>query len=57
MNGKEKLLYHVVETADRCCSYTLKDGQQSITVADVIGKSMKENIYLTRIAVENSFSN
>ena len=57
MNDKEKLLYHMVETADRCCIYTLKDGKQSITVADVIGKSMKENVYLTRIAVENSFSN
>lgn len=38
MNDKEKLFYHVVETAVRCCSYTLKDGRQSITVADVLGK-------------------
>ena len=39
MNDKEKLFYHVVETAARCCSYTLKDGRQSITVVDVLGKS------------------
>ena len=39
MNDKEKLFYHVVETAAMCCSYTLKDGKQSITVADVLGKS------------------
>ena len=57
MNDKEKLFYHVVETAARCCSYTLKDGMQSITVADVLWKSMMENVYMTRnIAVENSFS-
>ena len=38
MNDKEKLFYHVVEVAARCCSYTLKDGRQSITVADVLDK-------------------
>ena len=38
MNDKEKLFYHVVETAAKCCSYTLKDGRQSITVADVLDK-------------------
>lgn len=48
MNDKEKLFYHVVETAARYCSYTLKDGQQSITVADVLGKSRRENVQLTR---------
>lgn len=48
MNDKEKLFYHVVETAARCCSYTLKDGRQSITVADILGRSRKENVQLTR---------
>ena len=48
MNDKEKLFYHVVEVAARCCSYTLKDGRQSITVADVLGKSRRENVQLTR---------
>lgn len=48
MNDKEKLFYHVVETVARCCSYTLKDGRQSITVADVLGKSRRENVQLTR---------
>ena len=38
MNNKEKLFYDIVETAARCCSYTLKDGRQSITVADVLDK-------------------
>ena len=32
MNDKEKLFYHVVETAARCCSYTLKDGSQSYNI-------------------------
>ena len=32
MNDKEKLFYHVVETAERCCSYTLKDGSQSYNI-------------------------
>ena len=48
MNDKEKLFYHIEETAARCCSYTLKDGRQSITVADVLGKSRRENVQLTR---------
>lgn len=48
MNDKEKLFYHIVETAARCCSYTLKDGRQSITVADILGRSRKENVQLTR---------
>ena len=48
MNDKEKLFYHVVETAARCCSYTLKDGRQSITVADVLGKSRRENVAMAR---------
>ena len=39
MNDKEKLFHHVVNVAVRCCSYTLKDRLQSITVADVLGKS------------------
>ena len=58
MNDKEKLFYHVVETAAKCCSYMLKDERQSITVADVLGKSMRENVQLTRnIDAKNSFSN
>lgn len=48
MNDKEKLFYHVVETAARCCSYTLKDGRQSISVADVLGKSRRENVAMAR---------
>ena len=57
MNDKEKLFYHVVETAARYCRYTLKDVRQSITVADILGKSRKENVQLTRnIDAKNSFS-
>ena len=48
MNNKEKLFYQILETAARCCSYTLKDGRQSITVADILGRSRKENVQLTR---------
>lgn len=48
MNDKEKLFHEIVETVARCTSYTLKDGTQSITVADVLGKSRKENVQLTR---------
>ena len=48
MNDKEKLFYQILETAARCCSYTLKDGRQSITVADILGRSRKENVQLTR---------
>lgn len=48
MNDKEKLFYHIVETAARCCSYTLKDGRQSITVADILGRSRRENVAMAR---------
>ena len=48
MNNKEKLFYQILETVAKCCSYTLKDGRQSITVADILGRSRKENVQLTR---------
>ena len=48
MNDKEKLFYHVVETAARCCSYTLKDGRQSITAADILGRCRRENVAMAR---------
>ena len=44
MNDKEKLFYHVVETAARCCSYTLKDWRQSITMAEVMDLTSIEGV-------------
>ena len=48
MNDKEKLFYHVVEVAAMCCSYTLKDGSQSITAADILGRCRRENVAMAR---------
>lgn len=48
MNDKEKLFHEIVETVARCCSYTLKDGRQSMTAADLLGRSRKENVAMAR---------
>lgn len=48
MNDKEKLFHEIVETVARCTSYTLKDGRQSITVADILGRSRRENVAMAR---------
>lgn len=48
MNDKEKLFHEIVETVARCTSYTLKDGRQSMTAADLLGRSRKENVAMAR---------
>lgn len=46
MNDKEKLFHQIVETVARCTSYTLRDGRQSITASDILGKCRRQNAYL-----------
>lgn len=48
MNDKEKLFHQIVETVARCCSYTLRNGSQSITAADILGKCRRENVAMAR---------
>ena len=48
MNDKEKLFHQIVETVARCTSYTLMDGSQSITAADILGKCRRENVAMAR---------
>ena len=48
MNDKEKLFHEIVETVVRCTSYTLKDGTQSITAADILGRCRRENVAMAR---------
>ena len=48
MNDKEKLFHEIVATVARCCSYTLKDGRQSITAADILGRCRRENVAMAR---------
>ena len=48
MNDKEKLFHEIVETVARCTSYTLKDGTQSITAADILGRCRRENVAMAR---------
>lgn len=48
MNDKEKLFHQIVETVARCTSYTLRDGRQSITAADILGKCRRENVAMAR---------
>lgn len=48
MNDKEKLFHEIVETVARCTSYTLKDGSQSITAADILGRCRRENVAMAR---------
>lgn len=48
MNDKEKLFHQIVETVARCTSYTLRDGSQSITAADILGKCRRENVAMAR---------
>ena len=48
MNDKEKLFHQIVETVARCTSYTLRDGRQSITVSDILGKCRRENVAMAR---------
>lgn len=48
MNDKEKLFHEIVETVARCTSYTLNDGTQSITAADILGKYKRENVTMAR---------
>lgn len=48
MNDKEKLFHEIVETVARCTSYTLRDGTQSITGADILGRCRKENVAMAR---------
>lgn len=48
MNDKEKLFHEIVETVARCTSYTLQDGRQSITAADILGRCRRENVAMAR---------
>lgn len=48
MNDKEKLFHDIVERVARCCSYVLKDGRQSITAEDILGKKRTENVTMSR---------
>lgn len=48
MNDKEKLFHEIVETVARCTSYTLRDGSQSITAADILGRCRRENVAMAR---------
>lgn len=48
MNDKEKLFHEIVETVARCTSYMLKDGSQSITAADILGRCRRENVAMAR---------
>ena len=48
MNDKEKLFHEIVETVARCTSYTLRDGRQSITAADILGRCRRENVAMAR---------
>lgn len=48
MNDKEKLFHEIVETVARCTSYTMKDGMQSITAADILGRCRRENVAMAR---------
>lgn len=48
MNDKEKLFHQIVETVARCTSYTLRDGSQSITAADILGRCRRENVAMAR---------
>ena len=57
MNDKEKLFHEIVEIVARCTSYTLRDGTQSITAADILGRCRRENVAMARnIAVGILFS-
>ena len=48
MNDKEKLFHEIVKTVARCTSYTLRDGTQSITAADILGRCRRENVAMAR---------
>ena len=48
MNDKEKLFHAIVERVAKCCSYVMKDGRQSITAADILGRKRTENVSMSR---------
>lgn len=49
MNNKESELYHIVDMVVECCATQINDnGDMSVTRDDVLGKSRKENIVMTR---------
>lgn len=47
MNNKEKTLHDIIDIVVECCQ-TEVDGDVSLTKEDVLGKSRKENVVMTR---------
>lgn len=49
MNNKEAELYRLLNVAVDCCAMKVDDkGTMSVTTEEVIGKSRKENVVMTR---------
>ena len=49
MNNKEKELYRLADIAVECCALEIdENGTKSITREEVLGKSRKENVVMTR---------
>lgn len=49
MNVKEDVVRQLLEIVASCCSYTRKDGSQSITPDDIVSKErIGDNVNLTR---------
>lgn len=51
MSKKEELIWKVIDNVISCCAVTRIDGAKSITREDVVGKSIEENVVMTRCLV------
>lgn len=50
MNDKENELYRIVDIVVECCAQKVDDdGTMSVTKEEVLGKSRKENVVMTRV--------
>lgn len=51
MNDKQKELNRILDTVVECCSFDLDDNVPTVTRDDVLGKSRKQNIVMTRCMI------
>lgn len=48
MNNKETELHRILNIVVGCCATDIGDGKMSLTKDEVLGKSRKENVVMTR---------